>query len=122
MNLGTRLFSWFKGRLVGTDAAGNRYFIEREPRARGARLRRWVLYPGAAAASSVPAGWNAWLSFGDGPPTDSARHPWEQPRADDQRPDDQAGGDDPAGGGGDPNDRSWTPGKPPPPRDPWGKP
>jgi NADH:ubiquinone oxidoreductase subunit len=64
MNIGARIFTWLNGRQVGGDAAGNRYFIEREPRSRGARPRRWVLYPGAAKAGSVPAGWTAWLAFG----------------------------------------------------------
>ena len=63
MNIRTRLYSYFKGRLVGTDAVGNRYFIERHPRANGAKPRRWVLYPGATEASSVPAAWHAWLHF-----------------------------------------------------------
>jgi NADH:ubiquinone oxidoreductase subunit len=66
MNLSSRLFTWLRGRQVGADAAGNRYFIEREPSAPGVRLRRWVMYPGAAAASPVPAGWQAWLSYGGG--------------------------------------------------------
>jgi NADH:ubiquinone oxidoreductase subunit len=64
MNLGTKLFSWLVGRQVGTDAAGNRYFIEREPRRHGVRPRRWVLYPGAADPSRLPAGWLAWLNHG----------------------------------------------------------
>lgn len=65
MNIATWLVTWFKGRLVGTDAVGNRYFIEREPHARGIRPRRWVLYPGAANAASVPDGWQAWLRHGN---------------------------------------------------------
>ena len=41
MNIGTWLLTFFRGRLVGTDSGGNRYFIERSPRAHGAKLRRW---------------------------------------------------------------------------------
>ena len=67
MDIGTRLRTFFNGSLVGTDAAGNRYFIERRPRAAGARLRRWVIYRGAAAASSVPQAWHSWLNFTTGP-------------------------------------------------------
>jgi len=63
MNIAARLFTWFRGRQVGEDAGGNRYFIEREPRSPGARPRRWVLYA-AAAASPVPDGWQAWLRYG----------------------------------------------------------
>lgn len=63
MNIATRLLIAFNGSLVGTDEAGNRYFIERRPRATGARLRRWVIYRGAAAAASVPQAWQSWLDF-----------------------------------------------------------
>lgn len=64
MNIATWLFTRFKGRQVGTDAVGNRYFIEREPHSPGSKPRRWVLYPGAANAASVPDGWQAWLRHG----------------------------------------------------------
>ncbi len=66
MGIGTRLLVFFNGSLVGTDDAGNRYFIERRPRAAGARLRRWVLYRGATAAASVPQAWQSWLNFPTG--------------------------------------------------------
>jgi len=70
MNIGTWLLTFFRGRLVGTDSGGNRYFIERSPRAHGAKLRRWVVYPGVATAASVPPGWHAWLHFTDTPLTE----------------------------------------------------
>jgi len=60
MSLGTRLFTWAKGKLVGTDQQGNRYYIERRPRA-GMRARRWVIYRGTPDASCVPPEWHAWL-------------------------------------------------------------
>ena len=79
MDVGTRLFTWFRGRLVGTDGAGNRYFTERTPR-RGLPSRRWVLYNGVAEASAVPAEWHAWLHFTTALPIpDSARKPWQLP-------------------------------------------
>jgi NADH:ubiquinone oxidoreductase subunit len=58
-----RLFTLFNGIQVGSDNAGNRYFIERRARADGAPPRRWVIHPRAATASSVPPGWHAWLQF-----------------------------------------------------------
>ncbi|HLN22417.1 MAG TPA: NADH-ubiquinone oxidoreductase subunit NDUFA12 family protein, partial [Patescibacteria group bacterium] len=54
MSIGTLLFTWAKGKLVGTDQQGNRYFIERKAVA-GRRTRRWVLYKGVADASRVPS-------------------------------------------------------------------
>lgn len=63
MDLRTRIFTYFKGTQIGRDARGNRYFSERRPNARRARVRRWVIYPGAADPSSVPAEWRAWLHY-----------------------------------------------------------
>jgi len=60
MTFGTRLFTWARGRLVGTDQQGNRYFVERRPRA-GMPVRRWVVYSGPPEASRVPPEWHAWL-------------------------------------------------------------
>jgi NADH:ubiquinone oxidoreductase subunit len=79
MNIGTRIFTWLNGRLVGRDADGNRYFEERRPRP-GARTRRWVLYAGAPEASSVPPEWHAWLHYTtDAPISDRGRRPWQKP-------------------------------------------
>lgn len=59
MTLGTRLFTLFCGRLVGTDGGGNRYYQEKSPRR--VRPRRWVIYAGPVEASSVPNQWHGWL-------------------------------------------------------------
>lgn len=76
---GTLLFTWFKGKLAGTDGAGNRYYIERST-PKGRRARRWVIYNGAAEASSVPAEWHAWLHHTvDAPLTANPRRDWQQP-------------------------------------------
>lgn len=67
MTIGTRLFTWWKGELVGTDEFGNRYFREKPGRklrlggGSDSRERRWVLYRGSAEASKVPAEWHGWL-------------------------------------------------------------
>src|SRR5260370_14963380 len=64
---GTRLYTWLKGQLVGTDQFGNRYYRERAPRSlkRGggieSRERRWVLYNGEVEASRVPPEWHGRL-------------------------------------------------------------
>ena len=79
MNLGTWLFTRFKGRRVGADAFGNSYFVERRPRA-GHRVRRWVTYAGPAEASRVPPEWHAWLHYTtDAPLVERRRLPWEKP-------------------------------------------
>jgi NADH:ubiquinone oxidoreductase subunit len=79
MTIGTRLFTLWKGRLVGTDEFGNRYYRERGPR-RGATPRRWVLYNGAEEASRVPPDWHAWLHYTAHEPPDknAPRRPWQK--------------------------------------------
>ncbi|MHA1569516.1 MAG: NADH:ubiquinone oxidoreductase subunit NDUFA12 [Alphaproteobacteria bacterium] len=79
MTIGTRLFTLWKGRLVGTDEFGNRYYRERGHR-RGSAPRRWVLYGAAEEASLVPPDWHAWLHYtADQPPDkDAPRRPWQK--------------------------------------------
>lgn len=68
------LFTWWNGstfgtrlsvagaRAVGTDAAGNRYFVS----ANGAK--RWVVYNGIVDASRIPPDWHLWMHGADMPP------------------------------------------------------
>jgi NADH:ubiquinone oxidoreductase subunit len=80
MTIGTRLFTYFRGRQVGRDDAGNRYFEERVQRPGSLRRRRWVLYAGGEEASAVPPEWHAWLHHTtDAPIAASARRPWQKP-------------------------------------------
>lgn len=81
MTLGTRIYTWLKGELVGTDAYGNRYFREKSaPRSHGEK--RWVLYNGVPEASKVPPAWHGWLHrTTDLPPTEAATasvQPWQK--------------------------------------------
>ena len=79
MTIGTRIYTFFHGRPVGTDGFGNRYFEQKRARA-GLRSRRWVLYAGEAEASAVPPEWHAWLHYTtDQPIAMSARKPWQTP-------------------------------------------
>ena len=75
--IGTRLFSWRRGRKVGSDAAGNAYFQDRNNPA-----RRWVMYQGANDAARVAPEWWGWLhgTF-EGLPDDvlPPARAWEQP-------------------------------------------
>ncbi len=80
MTIGTRLFTYLRGQPVGSDAAGNRYYQERKPRARGLRRRRWVIYAGPEEATAIPPDWHAWIHYTtDAPLSDAGRHPWEKP-------------------------------------------
>ncbi len=60
MTIGTRLYTLFKGKQVGIDSLGNRYFVERSP-VEGRRLKRWVIYKNNIDGSEVPAAWHGWL-------------------------------------------------------------
>lgn len=54
--IGTALFTRMRGRQVGEDSAGNRYFVHaRNP------ARRWVVYKGSNDASRTPPEWQSWL-------------------------------------------------------------
>lgn len=73
--LGTRLYTWWKGELVGTDSYGNKYYREK------GGPRRWVIYEGEPEGSKVPSEWHAWLHRTvDQPPSDQRIPiPWEKP-------------------------------------------
>jgi NADH:ubiquinone oxidoreductase subunit len=86
MSIGTKLFTWLRGELVGTDQFGNRYYRDKRhrPLQRGAgrdsRERRWVLYNGEVEASRVPPEWHGWLhhTFNEVPqPVAGKRYPWQ---------------------------------------------
>jgi NADH:ubiquinone oxidoreductase subunit len=87
MTIGTRLFTWLRGELVGTDPFGNRYYRDKSRRAlkrgggRESRDRRWVIYLGEAEASRVPPEWHAWLHYTvDDLPMDGGKpkYPWQK--------------------------------------------
>ena len=73
--LGTRFYTWLKGRPVGLDQFGNRYY--ENPRTG----RRWVIYNGPTEATATPPGWHGWLRHTvDIPPSAEAYTPraWER--------------------------------------------
>ncbi|MEI6559315.1 MAG: NADH:ubiquinone oxidoreductase subunit NDUFA12 [Rhodospirillaceae bacterium] len=75
------VFTWRRGILVGTDAAGNRYYRARKI-VRGRRERRWVVYQGEFDASKVPPEWYGWLhhTTNEVIQADSAfQKPWVKP-------------------------------------------
>lgn len=70
-----------RGRKVGEDAFGNRYYESRDDVSYDGRKRRWVVYNGYADASKVPPDWHGWLhyTFDDLPSeTPLARQRWEK--------------------------------------------
>ena len=76
-------FTWaYRGKVVGEDSAGNRYY-EGRTRAGYNHTRRWVMYEGTPDASKVPPEWHGWLHHQtDTVPEDSApsfRRKWQKP-------------------------------------------
>ena len=59
-SIGTKIFTWRYGDLVGDDDAGNKYYREKKPH-NAKREKRWVVYPSKVEASAVPPEWHAWL-------------------------------------------------------------
>src|SRR6201992_3682132 len=79
MSFGTWLFTMLHGESVGTDAFGNRYYVDRRTKGHK-RERRWVIYKGSPEASKVPAEWHAWLhSLTGQSPINAPPRPWQKP-------------------------------------------
>ena len=75
--LGTVLFTMAKGKLVGQDPQGNRFYTERSaPKNR--RAKRWVVFHGEVEASRIAPEWHAWLHYtSDTPLTGVTRQSWQ---------------------------------------------
>ncbi len=68
---GARFHIGRRGRFVGQDELGNRYYEARDNSdSYDSRKRRWVIYNGYAEASKVSPDWHGWLHYTfDEPPT-----------------------------------------------------
>lgn len=87
VTIGTRLLTWLRGKFVGEDEYGNRYYCEPSQRdaksnaKNNGRERRWVIYAGDAEGSKVPPVWHAWLHHTTDQVPDAgtlARRPWQK--------------------------------------------
>ena len=52
--LGTFLYTLLKGKFIGTDSFGNKYYQSK-------RGKRWVIYKEEVEATKVPPEWFSWL-------------------------------------------------------------
>lgn len=79
--LGTRLYTMFRGRLIGKDADGRAYYQQRTGSGVSSRPeKRWVIYRPGEDPSAVPAEWWNWLHYADDAPLPvSVRKPWQLP-------------------------------------------
>ena len=70
MSLGTKIYTWFKGNLVGSDDLGNKYYCSSKDY-KDFKAKRWVIFNGEIEASNIPPHWHAWLHTSiDNPPLD----------------------------------------------------
>jgi len=74
--MGIRVRTMFKGKQVGTDELGNKYYQHKKTN------KRWVVYNGPVEASAIPAGWHGWMHYRSDilPSEDNYQaHSWEKP-------------------------------------------
>jgi NADH:ubiquinone oxidoreductase subunit len=81
--LGTLFTIGKRGRQVGTDEFGNRYYEDRTAKNSYdvGRKRRWIIYNGYADASKIPPDWHGWMHYTyDTPPSVEPlrRKAWEK--------------------------------------------
>ena len=75
-----RILTALKGRFVGKDEYGNKYFEEKFLFIKPLRRpRRWVLYAGDVEASKVPAEWYGWLHYTLESPLQKLSYSWVKP-------------------------------------------
>ena len=60
MSFGTTLYTWFYGKLVGSDENGNKYYANSNNH-EDLNAKRWVIFKGEIEASKIPPHWHAWL-------------------------------------------------------------
>ncbi|SVC57101.1 uncharacterized protein METZ01_LOCUS309955 [marine metagenome] len=60
-SLGTKLYTWLFGTLVGKDQFTNMYYRQKQSKL-GQREKRWVIYNEEPEGSAVPPEWQGWLT------------------------------------------------------------
>tara|TARA_Y100000741_G_scaffold356088_1_gene332277 strand:- start:331 stop:681 length:351 start_codon:yes stop_codon:yes gene_type:complete len=79
MNIGTFIYTWIYGELVGSDEFGNKYYCNSKNFTEK-KYNRWVIFNGEVEATKVPPHWHAWLhKTVDEPPIDySHKYDWQK--------------------------------------------
>jgi len=78
--IGTRFFTYRKGKRVGEDQFGNVYY--EGGRGGEGQTRRWVIYNGYSDPSLIPPGWHGWMHHRTATPPSSETYQakeWEKP-------------------------------------------
>ena len=77
-----RIYTGLRGKHVGTDEEGNRYYVQSRGVGPLDKPRRWVIYKDGAEASKISPDWHGWMHYTvDTPPTGMAYQPrpWQKP-------------------------------------------
>lgn len=77
MHIGTKIYTFFKGKPVGKDNFGNCYFESRCVDKNGKR-KRWVIYQGISEPSKVPPEWHGWLHYTFDAPLNEKKYDWQK--------------------------------------------
>ena len=78
--LGTKLKTFFFGKLIGSDLSGNRYYESKKG-------KRWIIYSGEIDASKIPNEWYSWIHFTNNKienKHDLEKYDWQKPHQSNQ--------------------------------------
>ena len=71
--LGTFLYTLFRGKYVGSDVLGNKYYINSND-------RRWVIYKNNVESTKIPSEWHSWIHFlTKNIPINKKKYDWQRP-------------------------------------------
>lgn len=79
-SIGTRIFTWRNGALIGKDNHGNKFY-------QSDAGKRWVIFADEIEASKISPDWHGWLhhTFDENPGTKPLPHkPWEHAHVENQ--------------------------------------
>ena len=67
------IYTLFKGKFVGIDQSGNKYYSNSEG-------KRWVIYKNKVESSKIPPEWHLWIHFltNDKPPSNPNKFKWQK--------------------------------------------
>tara|TARA_B100000900_G_scaffold337508_1_gene299469 strand:- start:501 stop:863 length:363 start_codon:yes stop_codon:yes gene_type:complete len=76
--LGTKLYTFLFGKLVGKDEFGNSYYENKK------KSKRWVIYKSEIDASKIPSDWFSWIHFTKNKiefNTNQKKYEWQKPHS-----------------------------------------
>jgi len=78
--LGTKLKTFFSGKLIGIDSLGNKYYESKAG-------KRWIIYSDEIDASKIPIEWYSWIHFTNNKIQNKhnlEKYDWQKPRQSNQ--------------------------------------